>query len=153
MVGQEQDMLGGQFSQAESFIGKVTNLDIWDRVLEPNEIIHLFQTCNTYYGNILFWGEFRNYMQGDVQIEPSPFCGDCPQPTPILNGVIKVDDKIAVYSCRKGFKLILNMTSYENFSRKCGKTAEWEGNNSTPYCKSILRGEVAGPVHKRRKKY
>lgn len=41
VLGQEQDWVGGGFDSAESFVGSLAGLAIWDRVLVPGEVSQL----------------------------------------------------------------------------------------------------------------
>ncbi|KAM6155630.1 pentraxin-4 [Rhynchocyon petersi] len=41
VLGQEQDTMGGGFDSAESFVGSLAGLAIWDRVLSPGEVSSL----------------------------------------------------------------------------------------------------------------
>ncbi|XP_055991082.1 pentraxin-4 [Sorex fumeus] len=41
VLGQEQDRVGGGFDSAESFVGSLAGLAIWDRVLVPGEVSEL----------------------------------------------------------------------------------------------------------------
>ncbi|XP_069798448.1 adhesion G protein-coupled receptor D2 [Narcine bancroftii] len=45
IIGQEQDTFGGSFKKDESFIGNITQLHIWDRLLNASEIQVLAQEC------------------------------------------------------------------------------------------------------------
>ncbi|XP_032883780.1 adhesion G-protein coupled receptor D2-like isoform X1 [Amblyraja radiata] len=45
IIGQEQDTFGGSFKKDESFIGNVTQLHIWDRLLNASEIHVLAGNC------------------------------------------------------------------------------------------------------------
>ncbi|XP_059839510.1 adhesion G-protein coupled receptor D2 [Hypanus sabinus] len=45
IIGQEQDTFGGSFKKDESFIGSITQLHIWDRLLNASEIQALAGDC------------------------------------------------------------------------------------------------------------
>ncbi|XP_062919506.1 adhesion G-protein coupled receptor D2-like [Mobula hypostoma] len=45
IIGQEQDTFGGSFKKDESFIGNITQLHIWDRLLNASEIQALAGDC------------------------------------------------------------------------------------------------------------
>ncbi len=38
VLGQEQDTVGGKFDATQSVSGEYTQFDLWDRVLQPQEI-------------------------------------------------------------------------------------------------------------------
>lgn len=38
MLGQDQDQRGEGFSHVESFVGSISQLNIWDRVLTPQQV-------------------------------------------------------------------------------------------------------------------
>lgn len=130
VIGQEQDMLGGRFSQSESFLGKLAHLDVWDKILTPEEIQGYMLTCEEVYGNLFAWPEFMIHVKGDVNILPSTFCQTCEEPKSLLNGKYEVNHNVAWYSCNPGYSLI---NPYPN-GRKCTKAAKWEGTEE-PTCK------------------
>lgn len=40
MLGQDQDQRGEGFNPVESFVGSLSQLHIWDRVLDPQQVNH-----------------------------------------------------------------------------------------------------------------
>lgn len=46
IIGQEQDTFGGSFKKNESFSGNITELYIWDRVLNSSEIYTMEKKCS-----------------------------------------------------------------------------------------------------------
>lgn len=70
VIGQEQDVLGGKFSQSESFLGKMTYLDIWKKALRSSQIEEFMNSCsNQIFGDLYAWAEIKNYVQGDVEVQ------------------------------------------------------------------------------------
>ncbi|XP_078681756.1 uncharacterized protein LOC144916503 [Branchiostoma floridae x Branchiostoma belcheri] len=51
ILGQEQDVVGGGFDSDQSFIGELSEVNLWDRVLSPAEIA---ANCS-YHGNVIDW--------------------------------------------------------------------------------------------------
>ncbi|XP_057660658.1 sushi, von Willebrand factor type A, EGF and pentraxin domain-containing protein 1-like isoform X1 [Diorhabda carinulata] len=140
ILGQDQDILGGGFSQSESFVGKLTYVDIWARLLTYEEILIHLKDCNgSFFGDLYPWPIMQDFVQGEVQIEHSTFCRSCDAPKPLYNGYIEVENNSAVYSCYPGFTL--NNPSYLK-GRKCTKASHWEG-QFEPYCKRIYCGYPA----------
>lgn len=68
VIGQEQDRLGGGFSESEAFLGKLSLLDMWDIVLDENNITILWNSCEQYHGNLVAWAQVRQYIHGDVLV-------------------------------------------------------------------------------------
>lgn len=68
VIGQEQDRLGGGFSESEAFLGKLSLLDMWDTVLDENNITTLWDSCEQYHGNLVAWAHIRQYIHGDVLV-------------------------------------------------------------------------------------
>ena len=62
VIGQEQDTPGGGFEDQQSFIGELTNVQLWDFVLPVHEINALSLLCyaNSGLGNVLAWPDFVN---------------------------------------------------------------------------------------------
>ena len=46
MLGQEQDSFGGDFSSAESFKGKLSQFNLWNKSFNKSCILHFMQGCN-----------------------------------------------------------------------------------------------------------
>ena len=74
VLGQEQDVRAGQFSSAESFLGTISRVNIWDRCLSGVEIRNMVHSCDEYTGNVRAWPDFIGAIHGDVAQKPSDFC-------------------------------------------------------------------------------
>ncbi|KAL1489564.1 hypothetical protein ABEB36_013517 [Hypothenemus hampei] len=137
IVGQEQDTLGGRFSQSESFIGSMAYIDLWPRILSSEEVFEHQNDCSdSIIGDLYGWPEMQENTNGNVKRLSSMFCGNCEDPKPLYNGFIEMVDNKAYYSCYEGFEL--SNPQYLN-GRKCTKTAQWEGFYE-PFCKKINCG-------------
>ncbi|XP_076231899.1 sushi, von Willebrand factor type A, EGF and pentraxin domain-containing protein 1 isoform X3 [Calliopsis andreniformis] len=110
VIGQEQDRVGGGFSESESFLGKLTLIDIWDSILTEANIEQLFNSCEKYHGNIITWSQVQEHVHGDVAILNSPFCRGCPLPVVPFKG-----------------------REYPSLNIRCLKQGQWEG-YYTPVC-------------------
>ncbi|XP_029355881.1 adhesion G-protein coupled receptor D2 [Echeneis naucrates] len=66
IIGQEQDTFGGSFKKDESFSGSITELHIWDRVLNGNEILTMEKECLPVSSGLVF-----KWSGADMEIEPS----------------------------------------------------------------------------------
>nr|XP_020452237.1 adhesion G-protein coupled receptor D2-like isoform X3 [Monopterus albus] len=66
IIGQEQDTFGGSFKKDESFSGSITELHIWDRVLNSSEISAMEKECSPISSGLVFkWSETA------MKIDPS----------------------------------------------------------------------------------
>lgn len=54
IIGQEQDTFGGSFKKDESFSGSITELHIWDRVLNSSEIYTMEKLCSPVSSGLVF---------------------------------------------------------------------------------------------------
>ncbi|KAK9871009.1 hypothetical protein WA026_009969 [Henosepilachna vigintioctopunctata] len=136
IIGQEQDTLGGKFSQAETFVGRMTLIDIWSKVLTKEDIFRHYHDCvNPIYGDLYTWGEFQFHIQGNLRIESSHFCNECPRPKNVFNGQVEVIENSAFYKCNEGYKI---GNDFKN-GRKCLKSSKWEGQRE-PYCRRLYCG-------------
>ncbi|XP_076388011.1 sushi, von Willebrand factor type A, EGF and pentraxin domain-containing protein 1 isoform X1 [Megachile rotundata] len=135
IIGQEQDRVGGGFSELESFLGKLTLLDVWSTVLKMTDVKHLFNTCDKYNGNIIAWSQVQEHIHGDVAILGSPFCRGCPLPVVPFKGNINVsDDALEItYYCDNGYMVRFYGKEYRSLRIKCLKQGQWEG-YYTPVC-------------------
>ena len=73
ILGQEQDSVGGIFQASQSFVGMMSQVNLWNRVLTAQEISHMSKSCRSEGGNVLKWSDVKHGIRGAVQvIEPSP---------------------------------------------------------------------------------
>ena len=73
MLGQEQDSFQGGFDASQSFVGMMSQVNLWNRVLSAQEISHMSKSCRSEEGNVLKWSDIKHGIHGAVQvIEPSP---------------------------------------------------------------------------------
>lgn len=68
IVGQEQDSIGGSFSDSESFVGRIAFMDLWDHPITTAQISDHFSTCSTYHGNLVPWTDFKLRTHGSVKV-------------------------------------------------------------------------------------
>ncbi|XP_028989563.1 neuronal pentraxin-2b [Betta splendens] len=55
ILGQEQDVVGGRFDAGQAFVGELSQVNIWDRVLKPADIQSM-ANCSSYIpGNVISW--------------------------------------------------------------------------------------------------
>ncbi|ETE67092.1 Sushi, von Willebrand factor type A, EGF and pentraxin domain-containing protein 1, partial [Ophiophagus hannah] len=79
VLGQEQDQRGEGFNPAESFVGSISQLNIWGYALPPEQVKSLATSCpeDLQKGNVLAWPDFLPGVVGRVKIDPrSIFCAD-----------------------------------------------------------------------------
>ena len=69
VLGQEQDSPGGHFSAAESFRGKLTQLNIWSRVLNKTEISLAMNSCFSVRGDLVAWPDFYPGIHGFIEVK------------------------------------------------------------------------------------
>ena len=74
VIGQEQDSRGAGFSATESYIGTITRMHIWDRVLTVPMVRELAGPCSQHIGNVRAWPDFLDGMYGRVQKIDSTYC-------------------------------------------------------------------------------
>ena len=68
ILGQDQDSVGGGFQTSDSFIGEMTDVNIWDYVITDQEITRMSRSCLTGVGNVYQWRDFKAHLKGSVQI-------------------------------------------------------------------------------------
>ena len=72
ILGQEQDSLGGSFDANQCFIGELTGVNIWNHVINEQEINHMTKSCLRGVGNVFQWSDFKSHVNGLVRsIKPS----------------------------------------------------------------------------------
>ncbi|XP_039199397.1 sushi, von Willebrand factor type A, EGF and pentraxin domain-containing protein 1-like [Crotalus tigris] len=141
VLGQEQDQRGEGFNPAESFVGSISQLNIWGYALPPEQVKSLASSCpeDLQKGNVLAWPDFLSGVIGRVKIDPrSKFCADC-QPLegsiPHLktsSATLKPGSKISLY-CDSGFHIVGNSVLH------CLNLGQWA--QPLPHCERISCGE------------
>nr|XP_040233470.2 sushi, von Willebrand factor type A, EGF and pentraxin domain-containing protein 1-like [Anopheles coluzzii] len=139
VFGQEQDVLGGGFSETESYRGRMAYVDLWKRELELEEVRHLYRTCAPYSGDLVRWIDLRLQTVGLVRIVPSSFCRDCPRNHSLPNGSVRYDGTRAVFQCDEGYELI-----GPSFS-ECLRTSQWTA--GVQFCKLTRCGTIGAPLN------
>ena len=70
VIGQEQDSVGGGFEKQDAFgPGKVTELNLWNRVLSASDIAEQYANCTFTTGLVHSWDQFKYGINGNVQEE------------------------------------------------------------------------------------
>jgi hypothetical protein len=67
VIGQEQDA-GGAFSQPESFVGLLTNLNLWSKELTFTQIENMIVTCDKVIGDVIAWPDVQSGVQKFCQV-------------------------------------------------------------------------------------
>ena len=74
-MGQDQDERGSNFNSREAFVGSLSRVHIWDRVLPLEEILQLVTSCDDdFVGSVVAWPDFLQEVHGAVQQTESIFC-------------------------------------------------------------------------------
>ncbi|XP_067134813.1 sushi, von Willebrand factor type A, EGF and pentraxin domain-containing protein 1-like [Centruroides vittatus] len=70
IIGQEQDCVGGEFSPTETFVGNITRVNLWNKVLSSDDIKNL---CNLkdVSGSVSAWPDFQKGVNGQIKIYTS----------------------------------------------------------------------------------
>uniref|UniRef100_A0A8C4GKW0 Sushi, von Willebrand factor type A, EGF and pentraxin domain-containing protein 1 n=1 Tax=Dicentrarchus labrax TaxID=13489 RepID=A0A8C4GKW0_DICLA len=142
VLGQDQDKRGEGFNPVESFVGSVSQLNIWDRVLTPQQIKVLASSCPSSHvahrGNVLAWPDFLTGVVGRVKVNlNSIFCADCPKlenAVPHLHAsTVEVSPGAQVQlSCDPGFYLLGEPVL------QCQNKGEWS--HPLPSCERVSCG-------------
>jgi hypothetical protein len=62
--------MGSGFSEAESFLGYLSNVAMWDYILQVTEVWDLAMLCgaSSRAGNIFIWTDFLNGIHGELKV-------------------------------------------------------------------------------------
>ena len=80
---QIQDKLGGGFQRFQSFSGQVTEMNIWDYVIDDGNIKRMAECrgdFSTFKGNILFWNPLNWTINGAVNTSNIKYEDLCNEP-------------------------------------------------------------------------
>ncbi|KAJ8262625.1 hypothetical protein GJAV_G00168490 [Gymnothorax javanicus] len=114
VLGQDQDQRGEGFNPVESFVGSISQLNIWDQALTAQQIKSLATSCpkDLPRGSVLAWPDFLAGVTGRVKITASSiFCADCPvleNTAPhlrVLSAAVSPGSEVEL-SCNPGFYLV-----------------------------------------------
>ena len=65
VLAQEQDSDGGSFQKSQSFVGEMTKVNVWSRVLTANEILQMSKSCAVGRGDVMQWSIAIENQTGD----------------------------------------------------------------------------------------
>ncbi|XP_053494100.1 neuronal pentraxin-2 [Ictalurus furcatus] len=74
ILGQEQDTLGGRFDATQSFVGEMSDLQVWSRVLNSQEIDNQASCSIHLTGDVIAWSESIVELHGGVIKYPFDPC-------------------------------------------------------------------------------
>ncbi|KAE8587865.1 hypothetical protein XENTR_v10022156, partial [Xenopus tropicalis] len=69
IIGQEQDSYGGKFEAAQSLVGEISDVHMWDRVLTSQELMDVLYNRGM-VGNVINWQKLNYQTKGEVIILP-----------------------------------------------------------------------------------
>ncbi|KAM3918220.1 jeltraxin-like [Leptodactylus fuscus] len=69
ILGQEQDSHGGDFRDPQSFLGEMTDVNMWDKALADENMMDYFAD-NEMNGNVINWKALNYTLHGEVTIKP-----------------------------------------------------------------------------------
>ncbi len=73
--------------------GTLTRLDMWSRLVEPEELAALQEECAPYHGDLIAWADMYRGLRGQIQISELDLCRSCPEPEAPSHGDIRVEGK------------------------------------------------------------
>ena len=68
VLGQDQDKLTGDFDAEETFVGELSQLNVWDSVLPRRAIVKQHKKCHITKGTINWWEQFKDFVFGGVEV-------------------------------------------------------------------------------------
>ncbi|XP_053552110.1 C-reactive protein [Bombina bombina] len=74
ILGQEQDSFGGGFDIKQSFVGEITDVHMWDYVLQPKDIHKVLVNDKNVNGNVISWRTLQYDIKGEVFVQPKLQC-------------------------------------------------------------------------------
>ncbi|XP_028326685.1 neuronal pentraxin-2-like [Gouania willdenowi] len=74
ILGQEQDTLGGRFDAAQSFVGEMSEVNMWSHVLSSSDIYSLSSCSSHLRGDLIAWSDTELELHGGLTKYPSETC-------------------------------------------------------------------------------
>ena len=75
ILGQDQDSYGGGFETKNAFVGDLSQVNMWDRVLSGDDISGMSKGCHSEDGNVFKWSDFKSGVHGDATVVTPGSCG------------------------------------------------------------------------------
>ncbi|KAG9480854.1 hypothetical protein GDO78_010235 [Eleutherodactylus coqui] len=69
IIGQKQTSHGGGFKASESFVGEITDINMWDKALTDENMMDYF-AANEMSGNVINWNALNYNLIGEVKKRP-----------------------------------------------------------------------------------
>ncbi|KAM4662740.1 C-reactive protein-like isoform 2-T3 [Discoglossus pictus] len=69
IIGQEQDSYGGSFDASQSFVGEISDVNMWDKVLSFRDIYDVLNNKGV-TGNVINWRSLQYDIKGEVIVLP-----------------------------------------------------------------------------------
>ncbi|KAK3545348.1 hypothetical protein QTP70_004069 [Hemibagrus guttatus] len=147
VLGQDQDQRGEGFNPVESFVGSLSQLNIWDYVLSPQQIRSLSNSCpsDLQRGNVFAWPDFLHGITGRVKTNPkSMFCTDCPLLQDTVPNLRSSSPAVTPgtqvkFSCNPGYYLVGEPV------QKCLNRGAWS--HAQPRCERVNCGTPPALLH------
>uniref|UniRef100_UPI00254234CB serum amyloid P-component-like n=1 Tax=Euleptes europaea TaxID=460621 RepID=UPI00254234CB len=70
VIGQEQDSFGGGFQAHQSFVGEITDVYMWDRVLRPDEVVLAWHN-HALPDYLINWRALSYDIKGYAMVKPA----------------------------------------------------------------------------------
>ncbi|KAL7020531.1 hypothetical protein ACKWTF_011569 [Chironomus riparius] len=142
IIGQEQDSIGGDFSETESFVGKISYLDFWQRQLLATEVNEYYRSCDPYQSDFISWTDLKLKTIGNVKVVKSDFCKPCEENLEVENANVIYGDQSAFVKCNDGFRIEGKPFVF------CLRTSKWDLSN-LPSCKIVKCEMLKTPANGR----
>ncbi|TSN12231.1 Sushi, von Willebrand factor type A, EGF and pentraxin domain-containing protein 1 [Bagarius yarrelli] len=147
VLGQDQDQRGEGFNPVESFVGSLSQLNIWNYVLSSQQIRSLASACPTdlQRGNVFAWPDFLQGITGRVKTNPkSMFCAECPLLQDTVPNLRSSSPAVTPgaqvkFSCNPGYYLVGEPV------QKCLNRGTWS--HAKPHCERVNCGAPPALVH------
>lgn len=69
VLGQGQDYkIAADFNLEETFVGELTELNVWDKVLPESDIVAQHLNCHIGKGSVNWWSQFEHAVHGEVEV-------------------------------------------------------------------------------------
>lgn len=69
-----QDSLGGGFDSTQAFVGELSQVGLWDRVLSAAQVASLARCSRVTQGVVVLWSENKVQVYGGATKDPGEPC-------------------------------------------------------------------------------
>ena len=74
IIGQDLNVTDGSFNESRAFVGMITQVNLWSKWFDHNDVASLSRACWGIPGDVIQWSDFIDGIYGDIQLLNTSEC-------------------------------------------------------------------------------